>query len=105
MGALALLALPAWLAWDRRRRRAAERGPAPKPTLTPLERALALVEWASRRPSTDERREALEALAYELDEDERASRARETGWSPPTPEPEKMTDLVTSIRGSDAPQA
>ena len=102
-GALALLALPGWLLWDRRRRRAAAAKPA-GPSLSPLERALALVEWASRQPSTDERREALEALAVELDEDERASRARETGWSPPTPESEQMTDLVTSIRESDAPQ-
>lgn len=95
--ALALLAIPGFLVWDRRRRRVvrtAETGPA----LTPLERALMLVEWASRRPSVDERREALEALAYELDADERAARARERGWSPPTPEPEEMTELVTSIR-------
>lgn len=103
-GALALLALPAWLLWDRRRRHAAATK-VTRPALSPLERALALVEWASRRPSTGERREALEALAYELDEDERASKARETGWSPPTPEPEEMTELVSSIRKSDAPQA
>ena len=103
-GALALLALPAWLLWDRRRRRSASRVDT-RPTLSPLERALALVEWASRRPSADERREALEALAYELDEDERASKARETGWSPPPPQPQEMTELVTSIRESDATQA
>lgn len=101
--ALALLALPAWLVWGRYRRRAAQRASSSKPALSPLERALALVEWASRRPSVAERREALEALAYELDADERAAKARETGWSPPTPEPEEMTELVTSIRKSDAP--
>ena len=75
------------------------------PQLSPLERALALVEWASRRPSTDERREALEALAFELDAeaDQTARRARAQGWSPPTPESEDMTDLVASIRENDAP--
>ena len=100
--ALALLALPAWLVWDRLRRRAGRRAQR-KPSLSPLERALALVEWASRRPSAGDRREALEALAYELDDDARAATAREQGWSPPTPEPEEMTELVTSIRESDAP--
>jgi hypothetical protein len=106
MLALALLALPFVLVWARRRRHAGPRvktGPAP----SPLERALRLVEWASRRPSVDERREALEALAFELGhkEDGRtADRARKQGWSPPTPEPEKMTELVASIREEgDAP--
>lgn len=102
--ACALLALPAWLLWDRRRRRAApaaDRGAS----LSPLERALALVEWASRRPSVDERREALEVLAVELDGADGAQRAgdvREQGWSPPSPAPEEMTELVASIRGRDA---
>jgi hypothetical protein len=103
--ALALLAIPGWFLWDRQRARAGravERGPS----LSPLERALALVEWASRRPSVDERREALEVLASELDEANGATRAddvREQGWSPPSPAPEEMTELVASIRGSDAP--
>ena len=103
--ALALLALPVWLAWDWRRSRArpsAERvGP-----LSPLERALRLVEWASRRPSVGERREALEALAFEIDaEDGRtAEGARKQGWSPPAPEPAHMSELVASIRAaSDSP--
>lgn len=99
--ALALLAIPGFLVWDRRRRRAVRTLDA-GPALSPLERALRLVEWASRRPSVDERREALEALAYELDEDERASKARQAGWSPPAPEPEEMTELVTSVRRDDA---
>jgi hypothetical protein len=100
-GALALLALPAWLLWDRRRRRATPARDG-RPSLSPLERALALVEWASRRPSVEERREALEVLAVELDPDA-AAKARERGWSPPAPESEEMTELVTSIRESDAP--
>lgn len=101
--ALALLALPAWLLWDRYRRGRAATRRDDRETLSPLERALALVEWASGRPSTTERREALEALAFELESDARAATAREQGWSPPAPEPEEMTELVTEIRESDAP--
>jgi hypothetical protein len=102
--AVALLTLPVWLVARLRRRRAvpgAEAGPA----LSSLERALRLVEWASRRPSVDERREALEALAYELghEDDGSAEKAREHGWSPPSPEPKEMTGLVASIRKDDAP--
>lgn len=104
--ALALLAIPMWLVWNGRRRSAApetETGPP----LSPLERALRLVEWASRRPSVDERREALEALAFELGHEragDSADRVRRQGWSPPSPEPEGMTSLVAAIREeSDAP--
>ncbi len=104
--AIALLALPAvYLVRRYRARRAPSR--SQKPSLSPLERALALVEWASRRPSVDERREALEALAYELDaeEDETADRARAQGWSPPSPATEEMTELVEEIREGHAPSA
>ena len=104
--ATALLALPAiYLVRRYRARRAPSR--SHKPSLLPLERALALVEWASRRPSVDERREALEALAYELDaeEDETAARARAHGWSPPSPATEEMTGLVEEIREGHAPPA
>jgi len=100
--AAALLALPVWLVWRRRARRAPPRADE-RLALSPLERALALVEWASRRPSVDDRREALEALAFELDADARAAQARAQGWSPPMPELEEMTELVTSIRETDAP--
>lgn len=104
--AIALLALPAiYLVRRYRVRRAPSR--SQKPSLSPLEHALALVEWASRRPSVDERREALEALAYELDaeEDTTASRARAQGWSPPSPATEEMTGLVEEIREGHAPPA
>jgi hypothetical protein len=102
--AFALVAVPLGLLWRSRRRRAE---PAvPTAALTPLERALRLVEWASRRPSVDERREALEALAYELDADERAATAREQGWSPPSPEAVEMAELVAAIRkDGDAPSS
>jgi hypothetical protein len=97
--ALALLVLPAWLVWGRRRRRALPNADR-VPPLSPLERALRLVEWASRRPSVDERREALEALAFEIHAKNArtAESARRWGWSPPTPQPEQMTGLVASIR-------
>jgi hypothetical protein len=104
--ALALLALPASLLWRRRRRRVGSETSG-GPSLSPLERALQLVEWASRRPSVDERREALEVLAYELEgqdhDDERVRHAREQGWSPPPPASEEMTELVSTIRENDAP--
>ena len=104
--AVALLAFPVTYLVRRYRARRAPDG-AQKPSLSPLERALALVEWASRRPSVDERREALEALAYELDADEdaTASRARAQGWSPPSPATEEMTGLVEEIREGHAPSA
>ena len=59
---------PVYLLRRRRARRAPKR--TLRPALSPLERALGLVEWASRRPSVDEKREALEALAFELDAEE-----------------------------------
>lgn len=102
--AAALVVLP--VGYLVRRRRARRQPKADTgPSLSPLERALALVEWASRRPSVDERREALEALAYELDseEDETARRARAQGWSPPTPVSEDMSELVAAIREEHAP--
>jgi hypothetical protein len=103
VGALALLALPAWLVvgWARSRR------PSPaveQPELTPLERALALVEWANGRQNGTERREALEVLAVELEVADHAAlaiRARELAWSPTSPSPESATELVESVRGSN----
>ena len=98
----AIVAVPVGYLVQRRRARRAPK--ADGAALSPLERALALVEWASRRPSVDERREALEALAYELDtkEGETADRARAQGWAPPTPESAEMTDLVASVREEHA---
>jgi hypothetical protein len=103
LGALALLALPAWLVvgWARSRR--------PPPSveeveLTPLERALALVEWANERRNGTERREALEVLAVELEaveDDGLAGRARGLAWSPASPSPEEAAALVATVRGAD----
>ncbi|HUF01697.1 MAG TPA: hypothetical protein VMN35_04660 [Gaiellaceae bacterium] len=101
-GALALLALPAAFAigWIRRRR---PRAPAlePEVELTPLERALRLVEWARAREDGTERREALEVLATELDFLERpelADSARTLAWSPSSPTPEDAGELVRAVR-------
>jgi hypothetical protein len=103
LGALALLALPAWLVvgWARSRR---PPPPVEEVELTPLERALALVEWANGRRNGTERREALEVLAVELeavDRDELAWRARGLAWSPLSPSPQAAGELVTTVRGSD----
>jgi len=103
LGALALLALPAWLVvgWARSRR------PPPsveEPELTPLERALALVEWANEHRNGTERREALEVLAVELegvDSERLAGRARWLAWSPASPTSEAAAELVAKVRGND----
>lgn len=101
--AAALLALPAMLLvrWYRRRR------PVPitiqEPELTPLERAVRLVEWAGGRENGAERREALEVLAVELeavDRPELARAARELAWSQPEPEAGRAAELVTSVRNA-----
>jgi hypothetical protein len=104
VGALFLLALPAVLVagWLRTRR------PTPvvadEPELTPLERALRLVEWARERENGAERREALEVLAVELDaaaSSELAKSARALAWSPASPSPDEAGRLVVSVRKSD----
>ena len=105
LGALALLAFPALLV-VRTLRREEEVVVVEEPPLPPLERALALVEWARFRPEP-ERREALEALAVELDVEESplARDARRLAWSPPAPLPQAMTELVELVRESHADTA
>jgi len=103
-GSLALLALPAGLVagWLRRRR-----PPPPvveEPELTPLERALRLVEWARESEDGGERRQALEVLAVELDAAERtrlAEAARMLAWSPASPSPEAAARLVETVSETD----
>ena len=99
LGALALLALPAVLV-TRSLRREPPAAPT-EPELSALEKALLLVEWARGR-SDAERREALEALAVELDVEESAlaSHARKLAWSRARPAPEAADELVRSVRES-----
>ncbi len=104
VGALALLALPAVLVVRALRR---EESPIEEtPELSPLERALWLVEWARARPE-GERREALEALAVELEAQgsELTSGARRLAWTPLPPSPEGMDEFVTAVKEADAASA
>jgi hypothetical protein len=103
---LALLLLPAVLlvGWFRGRR-PAEPVAEPEPELTPLQRALLLVEWARDRENGAERREALEVLAGELDaadREELSSAARTLAWSAPSPAPGAADELVRAVREGDS---
>lgn len=101
LAAALLLAYPALLLL---RRRAARRPPPPPPAppLSPLERALLLVEWARDRLDGEDRRKALEELAFRLDEAGRqaqAASARQLAWSAGSPSPEAADALVAEVRG------
>lgn len=104
-GALALLALPAGLAAGRlRRRRPPPTAEEEREPLTPLERAIQLVDWAAGRENGSERREALEVLAVELEAVERpdlAAESRTLAWSPPAPTVEAAENLVAVVREAD----
>ena len=102
-GAAALLAFPAALVAREIRRRLPERDAEPE--LPPLERALLLVERVRDEGQAEERREALEAVAFELDAADEAARAREVraiAWSPDDPSPERISKLVGAVRSSRA---
>jgi hypothetical protein len=76
--------------WHRRRRQ-----------LTPLERAVALVESSLARGIVPEQRKALELLAQELGrtgEERIAFSARVLAWSAPAPENEVTTALTGEVR-------
>jgi hypothetical protein len=104
VGAALLLALPARLTWSWARRRR----PPPveeAPELTPLERAIALVEQARESVDGEDRRKALEVLAVELDasgRDQHAHAARRLAWSPAEPSPDDAGELVEAVKESDA---
>jgi hypothetical protein len=98
--AAALLVFPAWVAvrWLQSRR---PPPPPPEPPLPPLERALRLVERARDRVDGEDRRQALEELAFRLDEagrDELARSARRLAWSSPSPSPDSADELVGKVR-------
>lgn len=103
---LTLLALPTLLVvrWYRRRR------PAPvvtvEPEVSPLERALRLVEWAQGREDVTERREAIEVLAVELDTSNNpdlARTARALAWPSVSPSPESAAGPVAEVRRAHGP--
>jgi hypothetical protein len=69
--------------------------------LSPVDRALVLVEWSARRDDAEDRRKALEALAVVLeDEGERplAERARELAWSALSPAGEQAVAAGAEAR-------
>jgi hypothetical protein len=104
LAGLALLAWPASLglrAWRRRRPPVVEEA---APSLTPLERALLLVEWARERPDRDDRRRSLEVLADELERIGAAApseQARRLAWSRDAPSPEALSALLEHVREDD----
>jgi hypothetical protein len=80
----------------RRWREARRRGP-----LSPLERALALVEWSAGRDDAEDRRKALEALAAVLERDGVAPLAettRELAWAEPSPAGERTGEAGAEAR-------
>ena len=105
-GAALLLAFPALLlAREVRRRRPQS---AAEQELPPVERALLVVEWAVARGRSEERREALEALAFELDatgNESDARATRELAWSPEEPADDRVSSLVKELRRGNEAQA
>ena len=83
--AAALVAAAAWLAWPRR-------------VTTPLERALATVRAARRRPVRDRRR-AVGSLASELRRLDRpeAERSDRLAWSAAEPQPADLDALLEAV--------
>jgi hypothetical protein len=97
--ALALLALPTTLIVREVRRRRPE--PQAEGQLSPLELALLRVERMRDHGDAEEQREALEALAFELDGDGRAARVRALAWQHDAPAAADTTALVAELRGAD----
>ncbi len=96
--AVALLAFPVTLVVrELRRRRPQPQGEA---QLSPLEWALLRVEHARDHGDAEAQREALEALAFELDGDGRAARVRALAWQPDAPAAADTTALVADLRGA-----
>ena len=97
--ALALLALPTTLIVREVRSRRPE--PQSEEQLSPLELALRRVERVRDLGDREEQREALEALAFELDGDGRAARVRALAWQPEAPAAADTSALVAELRGAD----
>lgn len=82
-----------------------ERPPQPEraTSLSPLERALALLEESTIRDGAGERRRALELVAGELEawgDDDLAGIARALAWSSSAPEGSQTDALVARVRGA-----
>ena len=99
VAALALLALPATLIVREVHRRRPE--PQSGEQLSRLESALRRVERMRDHGDAEEQREALEALAFELDGDGRAARVRALAWQSETPACAETSALVAELRGAD----
>lgn len=98
-GAALLLVLPVTLVVRRLRRRPPDVVEA-GPEASPLERAVALVEWSVTR-SGEERRAALEALACELDGTPNGTLADDTraaAWRPPFPTSDDADRIVNAVK-------
>ena len=74
--------------------------PPPPPDVTPLERALALLEEPSQLNGAAERRRALEFIAEHFDERDRslAASARALAWRSGQPEPVDSVGLAARVR-------
>jgi len=98
-------ALLAYLGWPRR---VPEPEPEPEPepvfVVTPLERALELLETAAGPNGAADQRRSLELVAEVLAErghdDEHARAARELAWSPTPPPVEATRDLAARVRAT-----
>lgn len=106
--ALGLIVWPALLLarWWRRRRPAQELPVAAPPS--PLESALALVEWSCGQPDPAHRREALERLAAVLSDgfaNGLVADARTLAWSSATPTADAAADFTRRVRESDVASA
>lgn len=97
--AFALLALPATLVARELRRRRPE--PETGPRLSALERAVLRVESTRDRGDPDRQREALEALAFELDGDGWAARVRSLAWRLEPPAAAETTRLLDELKAAD----
>jgi hypothetical protein len=102
-GGIVLIAGGSFAAWRLLPRRRAPVEPAApvSPVLTPLERALLLLEAARTRGITAEQRKALELVAAELASSGEAplsATARRLAWSEPSPPVEATGTLAASVR-------
>lgn len=105
-GGFLLLLAAGGLIYLARRRPAVRAAPAPAPpppapVLTPLERALLLLELSERVDGAGDQRRALERVADELarrGEAELARAARALAWSEPAPGTEQTTRFAASAR-------